>query len=475
MVKKQNLLKKQSPDNHTTDKVNVISNCLLGQYVGDEYVIADSIKEELIAVKKVKKSVFQNSVFCVARFEEYGELQFEVTFSKNTVKNVAMCELFSLEKESKINGYIENTIRTKVGQYVDELENFIEKAYAYFNISLTEQNGKEYNLEEDISIEAYIGAKRKFNNNMAKLTKKQYNKLYKDYVTKRLELLKQINSPYTQSILEKFNQEYAKIEKYFLEDNNYKSISELLDKCIEDCSGINPAFAQQEKELMDQMKPLVDDFSKQAETIAKEAEASAKDKLPVEDKNRTEDLERQLQEMKNRASQQQPTTTRSPGPTVDSSAITTRKPGQQPTRESRTTDAVDVREINIEDTTGSVRVGRSRSRGVGENNINKATDQQTPTELKEGMHEDRHNDEDKTNSRSGLGAFINQPGNGDDMYKQDITIYKENITPEAESAIIEFKNEWNSRQTMIPGQVSATPISPKTPTTPINYNDGRGL
>ena len=80
MVKKQNLLKKQSPDNHTTDKVNVISNCLLGQYVNDNYVIAEDIKDELIAVKKVKRSVFQNSVFCSAHFEEYGEIQFEVTF-----------------------------------------------------------------------------------------------------------------------------------------------------------------------------------------------------------------------------------------------------------------------------------------------------------------------------------------------------------------------------------------------------------
>jgi len=298
MVKKQNMLKKQSPDNHTTDKVNVISNCLLGQYVGDDYVIAEDIKDELIAVKKVKRSVFQNSVFCNAHFEEYGEIQFEVTFSKNTVKNVAMSELFVLEKESKINGYIENTIRTKVGQYVDELENFIEKAYAHFNISLTEQNGKEYNLDEDISIEAYIGAKRKFNYNMAKLTKKQYNKLYKDYVSKRLELLKKINSPYTQAILEKFNQEYSKIEKYFLDDKNYKSISELLDKCIEDCSGINPAFAQQEKELMDQMKPLVDDFSQQAETIAKEAEGKAKETLPTADKTRMEEIERQQEQAK---------------------------------------------------------------------------------------------------------------------------------------------------------------------------------
>ena len=75
------------------------------------------------------------------------------------------------------------------------------------------------------------------------------------------------------------------------------------------------------------MKPLVDDFSKQAETIAKEAEARAKDKLPVEDKNRTEDLERQLQEMKNREAQRSTqTNNRTSGPAVDISVTGPNRP-----------------------------------------------------------------------------------------------------------------------------------------------------
>jgi len=194
MVKNKDLQKNATLDEFATEKVNVISNCLLGNYVGKEYVISDEIKDELIEAVKVKKSVFKNSVFCGAFLQNYGELIFEVTFQKNTVKNIAKAELYVLENEHKINGYIQNTIRTKVGEYIDKLENFIEKTYNHFNIVLTENGGKEYNLDEDISIEAYIGAKRNFNINMAKLTQREYNKLYRDYVTKRLELLKKMNT-----------------------------------------------------------------------------------------------------------------------------------------------------------------------------------------------------------------------------------------------------------------------------------------
>lgn len=336
MVKNKDLQKKPTSDSFATEKVNVISNCLLGNYIDDQYVISDEIKDELIEAVKVKKSVFKNSVFCGAFLQNYGELLFEVTFQKNTVKNIAMAELFVLENEQKVNGYIQNTIRTKIGEYIDALENFIEKTYKHFNILLTEDNGRDYNLDEDISIEAYIGAKRNFNINMAKLTQRDYNKLYREYVTKRLEVLKKLNTPYSQAILEKFNDEYAKIEKYFLQDNNYKSVSELLDKCIDDCTGINPQFAEQEKELMKEMSPIVEEFTKQAEEIAEKAHPKALENLNKNDRERVEEME--MQEHQARESAPVPTKpipertkdTASPAPSQQQKPSTPEKQNQQP-------------------------------------------------------------------------------------------------------------------------------------------------
>lgn len=295
-------LKSSTQDEFTTEKVNVISNCLLGNYNDNgDYVIPNNIVDELIAVKKVKKSVFKNSVFCGAFLVGYGEMVFEVTFQKNTVKEIAMSELFVLENEYKVNGYIQNTIRTRIATFTEKLDDFIEKTYEHFNIVMSDNDDKsvkEYKVVDEINQQSYINAKRNFNLNMAKLTKKDYNKLYKAYLTSRLELLKNLNTPYSLAILEKFNQEYAKIEKYFLQDQNYKAVSELLDKCIEDVSNVNPLFAKQEQEFIDKCKPIIDEFSGKATDIALKAHPKAMGELNKGDRTLNEELERELNDGK---------------------------------------------------------------------------------------------------------------------------------------------------------------------------------
>ena len=283
-----------SQDEFATEKVSVISNNLLGSYVDENYVIADDIKEELVRVRKVKKSVYKNSVFCSAFIKEYGDVVFELTFQKNSVKNLAKAELFVLENDYKVNGYIQNTIRTEIGEFVGDMLNFIEKAYAHFHIEITD-TGREYKTDEEDFKAAYINAKRLFNVNMAKLTAKDYNKLYKNYVTSRLEVLKKTNNEFSKTVLEKFNSEFAKIEKYFLKENNYKALSELLDKCIEDSTGLNPKLKAQEKEVMENLTPIVQDFTKQADSIFEKAQPKALDNMPRLDTERMEEMEKQLE------------------------------------------------------------------------------------------------------------------------------------------------------------------------------------
>lgn len=298
-------LKQETQDEFATEKINVISNCLLGNYDQEgDYVIPQSIVSELVKVKKVKKSVFKNSVFCSAFVPGYGEVVFEVTFQKNTVKDLAMSELYMLENEYKVNGYIQNTIRTKISAFTDKLEGFIENSYRNFNIHLKgdeDNNVKEFKITDEIYTLDYINAKRNFNLNMAKLTKKEYNKLYKEYVTARLELLKGLKTPFSQTILERFNLEYSKIEKFFLQTENYKAVSELLDKCIEDIQSTNPLFAKQEQEFAEKSKPIIEDFSRRAGEIAEKAHLKAVSDLSKADRIKNEQLEQEMQEHKTSA------------------------------------------------------------------------------------------------------------------------------------------------------------------------------
>ena len=113
MSKDKRLYHKLTQDNYVTEKIDVIHNNLLGSYNDDgKYIIAPIIVDELIKLPKTKKTAFGNSIFCVGNLLGYRELVFELMFSDKTQDNNAAATLFVLEEVDKINGYLQNTLKT---------------------------------------------------------------------------------------------------------------------------------------------------------------------------------------------------------------------------------------------------------------------------------------------------------------------------------------------------------------------------
>ncbi len=286
-------------DQFTTEKINVVNNGLLGEYVGESYIISPSIANELIMCKKIKKATFRNSVFSSCFMPNYGEIVFETVYEKNTSNNTAKATIFVLENEYKVNGYIQNTIKTALTAYVDDLDGFIEKTYKQFNISLGEgDSGKEYKVAEDPNLSGYIAAKKQFSLNLNKLTEDKYMAIYRDFFEERLNLLKSLNNDFSKSVLDKFNLEYQKIEKYFLQNKDYKALSELLDKCFEDMYGINPKLKDQEKEYREKILPVIITFSQKADKIFEKASSKAMDNLNTNDKQKAKEIQHEIEEAK---------------------------------------------------------------------------------------------------------------------------------------------------------------------------------
>ena len=64
MASNRKLVRAATQDNFVTEKIDVITNNLLGTYDDNgEYSIAPQIISELIGLKKIKKTSFANSVF----------------------------------------------------------------------------------------------------------------------------------------------------------------------------------------------------------------------------------------------------------------------------------------------------------------------------------------------------------------------------------------------------------------------------
>lgn len=291
------LHKNDSQDNYTTEKINVICNGLLGEYVNGKYIIPSVVADELLNLPKYKKSTFKNSVFVTSFLPTHGEIVFELIYEKNTSNNTAKATIYVLENEYKVNGYLQNTVKTKLTSYVDDLDGFIEKSYDKFKVSVSEGDSKSYKITEDPNLQGYVSAKKQFSNALNQLTEDKYLDLYKSFFEQRLTLLKELNNPFSKSVLDKFNLEYQKIEKFFLQNKDYKALSELLDKCFEDMYGINPNFKDQEKEYREKILPMILIFSQQAEDLVQKSTPKAISMLNKPDREKVEQIKEETKKV----------------------------------------------------------------------------------------------------------------------------------------------------------------------------------
>ena len=285
-------------DNFVTEKIDVIQNNLLGVYDDEgNYSIAPQIIEELLKLHKVKRATFANSVFCVGSLLGYGEIVFELTFSSKTHNGKsASATIYLLEDVDKINGYLQNTIKTKLEDFNDDVENFIEETYKHFNIDSNDEDEDdaevlERKLDEDLENEdSFIIAKKQYSLILEKLLEEKFLDAYGKYFTARISLLTKMNNEFSQAVLGSFNSQYSLIQNVFLQEKNYKVLNELLDKCFEEFSGTNPQFVQQEKEYSEQIKGPLDSFVNSMDKLNEKFENKALNMLGKEDRKKVEEI-----------------------------------------------------------------------------------------------------------------------------------------------------------------------------------------
>ncbi|MBP5651766.1 MAG: hypothetical protein J6X00_03780 [Clostridia bacterium] len=299
-MKEEDLLFKQTVDGFASEKINTIANRMFGTIdKNGHYDISQPIKDELVKLPKFKKTTFNNSVFCVVNKPGIGELVFKIDYEKNTKDNVAKATMYLLENLYKVNGYLQDTIKTKIAEYVSGLDGFIENSYKEFNVSVKWETGADDDEGgmEYVPQSKYLLAQKAFLDALNKLTSDKYNAIYEDYFTEKLKVINGLGSDFSKAVLEDFRSEYAKIEKFFLSNKDYKALSELLDVCVERNrllkAPIGPqeqARYEQEKEYFAEIEKATAVFTKKAEDIRENAVEKAKNRLDEAQKESVEEL-----------------------------------------------------------------------------------------------------------------------------------------------------------------------------------------
>lgn len=285
-----NLIKDETFDEYVTEKVNVIKNDLLGDYNSSgKYIINEQVIMELLKLEKTKRSTFNNSIFCTSFMPGMGEITFELELKKQGDNGIAV--IYVLEKVDKINGYIQNTLKTQIAIYKDVLTpDFIDRSFEGFNI--VRNNGEQKELDpEDFkdSLNTYIGARKHFMDLLDNATSDDYNNMYQQYFNQRIAILKEDGSEYSNLVLKKYSEEYDKIKDYFLKNEgaiDYKALNELLDKCFEDVNGLDPKYREKEEELKKKMIPYLHALMTQAQTIAQKGKQKVVQKAKASEKQK---------------------------------------------------------------------------------------------------------------------------------------------------------------------------------------------
>ncbi len=264
------LEKEPTVDGYVTEKLDVLYNGLLGEYnQNGKYIISPQIITELVKVRKYRRNSFNNAVYCVAQSKVIGDILFEIIFKKNS-KDEGAATLNVLEHIKKVNGYILNTIKTPISVYKAPISpRFIDHACEAFSLIQDAGEGMEYTADK-IDEQIYILAKHELSNMLGKLSFEEYNMIYEGFFKKRMEILKDMNNPFSKQILDTFDLEYDKIKNFFLSKKSplqYKALNELLDKVIEDVSGLTPENRQAEEDYRVQITPVLKGFMLQAGTL----------------------------------------------------------------------------------------------------------------------------------------------------------------------------------------------------------------
>jgi len=292
------LTRKVTQDNMVTEKIDIIENKLLGNYDDSgNYSIAPQIVSELISLKKYRKSSYGNSMFCVGTLLGYGEIAFEVSFDKNVDENTnAKAKLFVLEDVDKVNGYIQNTIKTFIAEFTSNVSSFIEDSYVKFNITNEDSDsgddeGKDKKELSDLELDdSYILAKKAYMLLLDKLENEKLLDAYGKLFTEKLSTLSKLDNEFSKAVLERFNGQYSKIEELFLKDKNYKDLNELLDSCIEYISGTNEIFNIQEKDFDSKISATLETFTDNVNELNEKSEKKALDMLDESDREKLEEM-----------------------------------------------------------------------------------------------------------------------------------------------------------------------------------------
>ena len=218
------------------NKLDEFNNLLLGSFSeSGEYFVDTDIVRELVALRKIELGHDGALVFAdsKAKFGIAGKFHFSLQFEKQGEQGIAYLNL--MECVERANGYILNTNTYRLAKYTAPLdEGFKAKARRKFNMVTQleddeDTDGGQKRIVPTKNIDYRLG----FLTLAQRLLEKRQEEIEQEFLMERLAALGAGKNG--KLILDAYNAERTKVEKFFLQNkkNKYRSLNEILTRVID--------------------------------------------------------------------------------------------------------------------------------------------------------------------------------------------------------------------------------------------------
>lgn len=207
---------------------DVLRNLLLGKFTKEgKYSIEKEYLMELVKIKKKIVEKKDNTYVLSSKIFEV-ELNFILTI-ENFGDDKRVATLYFLERNSKLDGTLEN-LKTIIAKYRDDADiYFLEKAFKVFNVKTQEsQDG------DDIDEEELSNILRRYKE-MLMLKKKRVETLdyiSNTYIDQVLAILRRYPSKFSEYVLRKYGEGLIKFQNDFGKPLYYAKLKFMLDRII---------------------------------------------------------------------------------------------------------------------------------------------------------------------------------------------------------------------------------------------------
>lgn len=227
------------------NELSLYRNNLFGFYNSNNvYTISEDVIADLVECPKLISGMTDDKIQCTSYISGVGNLQFEIEILSDG--KIVTTNLYLVENEPKINGAVNNTIKTIIAVYTNKItNNYFDKVLFAFNIHDNEDTMKLPEIEEINKM--YIYSRKNYNEKIYIDSMQSNSQIIKELLDEQLQFLSKSNNEFASTVLDLYKSKENELLEFSQKNNqsvDVFTLFELLNYCVNVTLAKNPKYSK---------------------------------------------------------------------------------------------------------------------------------------------------------------------------------------------------------------------------------------